>query len=123
MRWSGRTMSIGTPRRNSSGKTSAQFPTTPIEVARRSALAATARDTASIKIIGDLVEIAMINSALQPGSVDIDDQADTLVQRHSQRLGPAHPAATASEGQRTGQCHQRFSATAAKVSYVPCTMP
>ena len=45
----------------------------------------------------------MINSALQPGSVDIDDQTDALVQRHSQRLGAAHPSATAGQRQGAGQ--------------------
>ena len=45
----------------------------------------------------------MIDPALQPGPVDVDDQADPVVQCHRQRLGAAHPAAAAGQGQGAGQ--------------------
>ena len=51
----------------------------------------------------DLVEVALAGPAAQAGLVDVDDQAGAVVQRHGQRLGPAHAAAAAGEGQGPGE--------------------
>ena len=41
----------------------------------RSALAASARSTRVVEVVGHLVEVAVLDAALQPGRVDVDDQA------------------------------------------------
>ena len=45
----------------------------------------------------------MLDPALQSGPVDVDDQADAVVQRHGQRLGAAHAAAAAGQRQGAGE--------------------
>ena len=56
-----------------------------------------------VEVVGDLVEVAVLDPALQPGPVDVDDQADAVVEGDGQRLRAAHPAAAAGQGQRAGQ--------------------
>src|SRR4029453_18741252 len=56
-----------------------------------------------VKIIGSLVKVAVLDPALEARSIDVDNQADAVVQRDGQGLGSAHPAATASEGQGAGE--------------------
>ena len=56
-----------------------------------------------VEIGGDLVEIAMAHPPVQPRPVDVDDQADAVVQRHREGLRTAHPAAAAGQRQRAGQ--------------------
>ena len=45
----------------------------------------------------------MLDPAVQAGRVDVDDQADALVHRDGERLGAAHAAAAAGEGERAGE--------------------
>ena len=45
----------------------------------------------------------MLDPAVQPGPVDVDDQADAVVQGDGQRLGAAHPAAAPGQRQGAGQ--------------------
>ena len=45
----------------------------------------------------------MLDASVQPGRVDVDDQAHAAVERDGQRLGPTHPAAPAGEGEGAGQ--------------------
>ena len=56
-----------------------------------------------VEVVGDLVQVAMLDPAVQPGPVDVDDQAGAAVQGDGQRLGAAHPAATPGQGQGAGQ--------------------
>ena len=39
-----------------------------------------------------LVEVAVLDPAVQPGPVDVDDQADPVVHGDRERLGTAHAA-------------------------------
>ena len=56
--------------------------------------------------------------------IDVVHEADAVVHRHRERLRAAHAAAPAGGGQRPASVPpKRFAATAANVSYVPCTMP
>ena len=45
----------------------------------------------------------MVDAALQPRRVDVDDQAHAVVHRHRERLRAAHPAAAAGDRQRPRQ--------------------
>ncbi len=45
----------------------------------------------------------MVDPALEPGPVNVDDQAHALVEGDGERLGAAHTAASAGQGQRAGQ--------------------
>ncbi len=56
-----------------------------------------------VEAVGDLVEVAVLDPAVQSGRVDVDDEADALVHRDRQRLGATHPAAATGEGQRAGE--------------------
>ena len=56
-----------------------------------------------VEVVGDLVEVAVLDPAVQAGRVDVDDQADALVHRDGERLGAAHPAAAAGQGERAGE--------------------
>ena len=87
------TMSTSTPRRSSSGSTEAQLPTSPTE----SGLAGAPRPRTPldgvVEVDGQLVQVAVLDPALEPPPGDVDDQAHPAVERHGQRLRPAHPAA------------------------------
>jgi hypothetical protein len=52
---------------------------------------------------GDLVEVAVLDPPMQPGRVDVDDEARTAVKGHGERLRAAHAAAATGEGERPGQ--------------------
>ena len=96
-------MSIATPRRSSSGSTTALLPTRPTDSARRSALARSHRAIGVVEPVGDLIEVAVLDAAVQARWVDVDDQADAVVQRNREWLRAAHPAAAAGDGERAGQ--------------------
>ena len=51
-----------------------------------------------VEVRGDHVEVAVVDPALQPALVDVDDEADAAVHRDRQRLRAAHAAAAG--GQR-----------------------
>ena len=56
-----------------------------------------------VEVVGDLVEVAVLDPAVQPGPVDVDDQAGAVVQGDGERLGAAHAAAAAGQGQGAGE--------------------
>ena len=56
-----------------------------------------------IQIVGHLIEVAVIDAALQTRRVDIDDDDHTLVHGDSERLGSAHTAAATGQGQGSRQ--------------------
>ena len=70
------TMSIGTPRRSSSGKTVAALPTTPIDQRPSSLLGRQRLLDRIVEVVGDLVEVAVLDPAVQARRVDVDDEAD-----------------------------------------------
>ena len=97
-------MSISTPRRSSSGNTSAALPTTPTDERAPARLGrpAPARPRRRGR------RRPRRGSGARPGgrsrvAVDVDDQADAVVQGHGERLRAAHAAAAAGQGQRAGQ--------------------
>ena len=57
------------------------------------ALASVTRRDRGRVVGGDLVEVAVVDPALQHVRVDVDDQHDAVVHRDRQRLGAAHAAA------------------------------
>ena len=70
------TMSISTPRRSSSGSTVGGVAD---DADRQRASGRFARQAALdgvVQVVGDLVEVAVLDPAAQPGRVDVDDQAD-----------------------------------------------
>ncbi len=97
------TMSISTPRRSSSGSTVGAV----ADQADRQRGAALLRGLAAgdrvVQAVGQLVEVAVVDAALQPRPVDVDHEADAVVQRDGERLRAAHAAAPAGHGQRAGQ--------------------
>ena len=97
------TMSTSTPRRSSSGSTVAQLPTSPTDSAFRSFLAARHRCSAVVQVFGDDVEVPGLHPPGEPHRVDVDDQADAVVQGDRERLRAAHAAAAAGDGERAGQ--------------------
>jgi hypothetical protein len=56
-----------------------------------------------VQVVGDLVQVAVVDPPAQPRLVDVDDQADTVVERDGQRLGAAHATAASGHGERPGQ--------------------
>jgi hypothetical protein len=52
------------------------LPTTPTDQARRSALGGAGRSRRVVEVVGDLVEVAVLDAAVQAGRVDVDDEAD-----------------------------------------------
>ena len=56
-----------------------------------------------VEVVGHLVEVAVLDAALQARRVDVDDQADAVVQRDGERLRAAHAAAAAGDGERAGE--------------------
>ena len=53
-----------------------------------------------VQIGGELVEVAVLDAAPQPGRVDVDDEAHAAVQRDREGLRAAHAAAAAGDGER-----------------------
>ena len=56
-----------------------------------------------VEVVGDLIEVAVVDAAVQAGGVDVDHEADALVHGDRERLGATHAAAAAGEGQGAGQ--------------------
>ena len=56
-----------------------------------------------VEPVGHLVQVAVLDAAVQARRVDVDHQADAVVQRHRERLRAAHAAAAAGDGERAGQ--------------------
>ena len=52
---------------------------------------------------GDLVEVAVVDAALQHVLVDVDHERDPVVHRHRQRLRAAHAAGARRDGERAGE--------------------
>ena len=87
------TMSMSTPRRSSSGSTVAPLPTRPTRERAPFALGDLAAGDRVVEVVGDLVEVAVVDPPAQPRLVDVDDQADAAVERDGERLRAAHAAA------------------------------
>ena len=65
----------------------------------------------------------MLDATMEAGRVDIDDEADPVVERHRERLGaPIRRSRPSASGCRR-ECLRSASAIAANVSYVPWMMP
>ena len=56
-----------------------------------------------VEIVGELVEIAGLEAALDPLRIDLDAERDAVVHRHRQRLGAAHPAESGGQRDRPGE--------------------
>jgi hypothetical protein len=56
-----------------------------------------------VEVVGDLVEVAVLDAAAQACLVDVHHQADAAVERHGQRLRAAHAAAAAGQRDRARQ--------------------
>ena len=56
-----------------------------------------------VKVVGDLIEVAVLHALGQTRGVDIDDEAHALVHRHGQRLRPAHATAPGRESESAGE--------------------
>src|SRR5690606_41488810 len=56
-----------------------------------------------VQVVGDDVEVAVLDAATQPRRVDVDDEAHARVERHGERLRTAHAAAAAGERERAGE--------------------
>ena len=96
-------MSIATPRRSSSGKTSAALPTTPTDSGRALRLRLQRNGNRLVERGRELVEVAVVDPAAQVRLVDVDDEADPAVEGHGERLRTAHAAAAGGQCQRAGQ--------------------
>ena len=97
------TMSTSTPRRSSSGSTVAQLPTRPTDSALPLVLGRQAQPQRAVQVFGDHVQVPGLHPPGEPHRVDVDDQADAVVQGDGERLGAAHAAAAAGDGERAGQ--------------------
>ena len=62
-----------------------------------------------VEVIRQLVEIPVVDAALQPCSVHVDDEHGAVVHRHGERLRAAHAAASAGQGERAGERSATFS--------------
>ena len=56
-----------------------------------------------VEIVGDLVEVAGLDAALQARAVDVDHEADALVHRDGQWLGAAHASAPGGDREGAGE--------------------
>ena len=56
-----------------------------------------------VQRVGDHVEVAVPDPAVQPVGVDVDDQAGAAVHGDRERLGAAHAAAAGGQRQRAGE--------------------
>ena len=81
----------------------AQLPTRPTRQRAPLGLGPLAAGDRVVEVVGHLVEVAVLDAAVQARRVDVDDQADAVVQRHRERLRAAHAAAAAGDGERAGQ--------------------
>ncbi len=78
-----------------------------------------------IEVGCDEVEVARLDAAVEVVRVDVHDQAHAVVHGDRERLGAAHAATAGGQHQPARAAIRRSAAraTAAKVSYVPWTMP
>ena len=60
-----------------------------------------------VERVGDLVEVARLQAALDPVRVDLDAQRHAAVHRHRQRLGAAHAAESGGERDRARPASRR----------------
>ncbi len=56
-----------------------------------------------VEVVGHLVQVPVLDPALQPLGIDVDDQAHALVQGDGERLCTSHPPAAAGHRQGAGQ--------------------
>ena len=56
-----------------------------------------------VEVVGPLVEVALLDAALEPARVDVDHEYDAAVHRDRERLRAAHAAAAAGDRERAGQ--------------------
>src|SRR6478752_6618574 len=56
-----------------------------------------------VQVHRDLVQVTVVDPALQPGPVDVDDQAGAAVHGDRERLRAAHPAGAAGQREGAGQ--------------------
>src|SRR5690606_9575225 len=61
------------------------------------------RTRRSSELVGDLVEIALGDAALEAGAVHVHDEADAVVEGDGERLRAAHATAAAGEGDGAGE--------------------
>ncbi len=79
------------------------MPTSPTETASPARRRRETPLDGGVEIDGQLVQVAGRHPPLEPPPRHVDDQAHPAVERHGQRLRPAHPAAPAGDGQRAAQ--------------------
>ena len=96
-------MSIGTPRRSSSGNRVAALPATPTEWARRSRLRPYGHIDRLVQRVRHLVQVPGLDPAPQSGRIDVDDQAGAAVHGDRERLCTAHAAAAGGQRERAGE--------------------
>ncbi len=97
------TRSKRTPRRCSSAKTSAAFPSRPTETPRPAAAWALHAGDGVVEVVRHLVEVARLEPALDPVRVDLDGEAGGPGEGGRKRLGAAHPAQPGGEDGVAGQ--------------------
>ena len=56
-----------------------------------------------IEVMRHLVEVSVVNAALDTVGVDIDDEYSSVIERHGERLCATHTAASTRERNRTGE--------------------
>ena len=118
------TMSIGAFISSSSGSISAALPSTPIESGRRSSRAATATRDGVLEGVGLLVEVAVLDAAGDPRLVDsMQIATPSFMVTASGCAPPMPPSPAVSVIVPASVPPNCLSATAAKVSKVPCRMP
>ncbi len=93
------TTSGTTPRRTSSGSTSATFPTNPTESGRRAFLASSSSARARGRVGLQPVAIAGVHPAPDPALVHVHTEEGGPVHRRGQRLGATHAAEAAGHHQ------------------------
>ena len=68
-----------------------------------SRLASRHRRDGVVEVVGDDVEVAVLDPPAQTSRVDVDDEAHAAVERHRERLRAAHAAAAAGQRERAGE--------------------
>ncbi len=94
------TMSMGTPRRSSSGKDRGGVADQADGDGLALLLVGDDAIDRVVEVVGDLVEVAVLDAAPKSGRVDVDDQAGALVHRDGERLRAAHAAAAGGDRER-----------------------
>ena len=91
--------SIATPRRASSGSTSAMLPTSPTDSACRSRFAPLDAPQRVVEIVGHHVAVAGLDAPADAARIDVDAEKCGPVHGRGQRLRPAHAAEAAGDDQ------------------------